>query len=64
MKSTAKKKSNNQNSEALALTKANMRRLFLNYCDFNKTTGSLFVSQSGCQRIFKDAKIVTKDGGI
>ena len=45
-------------------TKANLRKIFLNYCEFNKTTGNLFISQIACQRLFKDAKIVTNDSEI
>mgnify|MGYP003898971087 FL=1 len=45
-------------------TKANLRKIFLNYCEFNKKSGKLFISQITCQRLFKDAKIVTNDSDI
>ena len=45
-------------------TKANLRKIFLNYCEFNKKTGNMFISQIACQRLFKDAKIVTNDSEI
>ena len=41
-----------------------MRRIFLNYCEFNKKTGAVFISQIACQRLFKDARIVTRDSSI
>jgi len=48
----------------MAQTKLNLKIIFLNYCEFNKKTGALFISQIACQRLFKDAKIVSKDTAI
>ena len=45
-------------------TKANLKRIFLNYCEFNKKTGALFISQIQLQKLFKDAKIVTKETSL
>ena len=45
-------------------TKANLKKIFLNYCDFNKQTGAPFISQTTCQRLFKDARIVSRDSFI
>lgn len=45
-------------------TKASLRHLFLNYCEFNKETGAIFVSQIQCIRLFKDAKIVSEDSRL
>ena len=44
--------------------KTNLQLIFLNYCDFNKKTGALFISQIGCQRVFKDAGLIDRDSSI
>jgi len=49
----------------MALTKASLHKLFLNYAEFHKKTGQPFISQTTCQRLFKDAHIVSsKDSFI
>ena len=37
-----------QSQKNMLQTKANMKKIFLNYCDFNKQTGTPFISQTTC----------------
>ena len=45
-------------------TKLSLKKIFLNYCEFNTRTGAIFISQIACQRLFKDAKVVGSESNV